>query len=513
MRFRSGFLLLSFFSFGSTISAEPKLPHLFGDHMVLQRDAAIRVWGWADPGEAISVALAGETQQTTAGTDSRWHVELAALHAGGPFVLQVRGKKTLEFKDVMIGEVWVASGQSNMAYGLGEAANAQEVIPKAEDPGLRFFTVPKKIAMQPQTDTLPAAWEVCTSETARKFSAVAYFFARDLRRSLQVPVGIILSAWPGTAAEEWTPLNSLQKEAVLQPIVAQWEKSSAEDRQFAAGSRDFSLEFDDFALLRADSTASAVPFSSFDDGASSTSTGGEWSYSWADAENSVFELISPGRDGKGYAAKISGKLDGSSGAYWKASYHLDGSAADLSSYAGVRFWVRGNGSFVFRSLQPSISDWDDYASSLVKATPEWKEVTIWFKDLKQAGWGVREKLTLNQLSGFALSCMTDLEDPPSPPAGLYEGMIVPLEDYRIRGAIWYQGESNTFRAYQYRTLLPAMIAGWRAGWSEGDFPFLIVQLPNQGHSEEFADSWWAELREAQLMTVKTVPNTGLGRND
>ena len=164
---------------------------------------------------------------------------------------------------------------------------------------------------------------------------------------------------------------------------------------------------------------------------------------------------------------------------------------------------------MFRSLQPSISDWDDYASSLVKATPEWKEVTIWFKDLKQAGWGVQEKLTLNQLSGFALSCMTDLEDLPHPPAGLFEGMIAPLVNYRMRGAIWYQGESNTFRAYQYRTLLPAMIASWRAGWGEGDFPFLIVQLPNQGHSEEFADSWWAELREAQLMTVKTVPNTGL----
>ncbi len=249
------------------------------------------------------------------------------MHAGGPFVLQVRGKKKLEFKDVMIGEVWVASGQSNMAYALGGAANASEVIPKADDAGLRFFTVPKKIAMEPQTDTLPAAWEVCTGESARKFSAVAYFFARDLRRTLQVPVGIILSAWPGTAAEEWTPMESLQKEGVLQPIVAKWEKTSAEDQQFAAGSRDFSLEFDDFALLRADPTSSPVPFSNFADGASSTSTGGEWSYSWADAENSVFELVAPGHGGKGYAGKISGKLDGASGSYWKASYHLDGSAA------------------------------------------------------------------------------------------------------------------------------------------------------------------------------------------
>ena len=105
--------------------------------------------------------------------------------------------------------------------------------------------------------------------------------------------------------------------------------------------------------------------------------------------------------------------------------------------------------------------------------------------------------------------MTDLPDPPRPPSGLYEGMIAPLLNYRIRGAIWYQGEGNTERAFQYRTLLPALIRSWRAGWQEKDFPFLIVQLPNQGHTEEFADSWWAELREAQLLTVKSVPNTGL----
>jgi sialate O-acetylesterase len=187
----------------------------------------------------------------------------------------------------------------------------------------------------------------------------------------------------------------------------------------------------------------------------------------------------------------------------------DGAPADLSSFAGIRFWVRGNGSFVFHTLQPSISDWDNYGTGILKTTPEWKETTIWFKDLKQDGWGVTEKLTLDQILGFSISIMTDLPDPPRPPSGLYKGMISPLTEYRIRGALWYQGESNTQRAFQYRSLLPALIRGWRAGWKEGDFPFLIVQLPNQGHSAEFADSWWAELREAQLFTAKTVPNTGL----
>jgi sialate O-acetylesterase len=122
---------------------------------------------------------------------------------------------------------------------------------------------------------------------------------------------------------------------------------------------------------------------------------------------------------------------------------------------------------------------------------------------------VQEKLTLDQISGFSMTILTDLGDPPRPPSGLYDGMISPLLNYRIRGAIWYQGEGNTDRAFQYRALLPAMIRTWRSGWGEGDFPFLIVQLPNQGHSAEFADSWWAELREAQLLTAESVPNTGL----
>jgi sialate O-acetylesterase len=160
-------------------------------------------------------------------------------------------------------------------------------------------------------------------------------------------------------------------------------------------------------------------------------------------------------------------------------------------------------------LQPTIQDYDDYSTGDFQATSEWKQITIWFKDLKQAGWGVQEPFTIDALTGFAITNMTSVGYPERPPAGLYEAMIVPLQRYRIRGAIWYQGESNTGRAIQYRTLLPALIAGWRNGWSEGNFPFLIVQLPNHGESPELGDSIWAELREAQLLTMKTVPNTGL----
>jgi len=505
----STLLLFSLFAAVPRLSAEPRLPHLFSDHMVLQRDTELRIWGWAEANESIEVFLDGASGKTVATAESHWSVSLPPHAAGGPFVLEVRGKTTLRFKDVMIGEVWVASGQSNMTYALADAAGGTQEVLKARDPELRFFTVPRKIALESQTDTLPAAWEICSSDTAKEFSAVSYYFARDLRRNLGVPVGVILTAWPGTAAEEWTDMESLRREPILQPIASRWDSVSSEGKAFADHPRAFSLECDEFELLPAKPDSPAAPFSNFDDGTSRVSLGGAWFYDWKGGPDTAFELISPGHGGKGHAARIAGLMDGTTGSRWEVRLRSDGAPVNLSEYAGIRFWARGNGTFFFRALQPTISDFDDYGSALQQVTPEWKEFTIWFKDLKQAGWGVRQKLTLDQISGFYISALTDLSYPPRPPSGLYEGMITPLVGYPIRGAIWYQGESNTQRAFQYRTLLPAMIRGWRVAWKLGDFPFLIVQLPNHGYTPEFADSWWAELREAQLLTAKSVPNTGL----
>jgi len=503
----SGFLLVLVPS-GS--EAEPRLPHLFTEHMVLQRDMNISVWGWADPEEHITVTLGENTRDTVTTPDGHWNVLLPAMHAGGPFTLAVRGKKALLVKDVLLGEVWVASGQSNMTYALSGAGGATEEIPAARYAQIRFFTVPKKIAITPQEDTLPEAWEICTPDTAKVFSAVAYFFGRDLYKSLDVPIGIILTSWPGTAGEEWTDPDSLRREPVLRPIVERWEGMPAEVKNFAAEATGISLEFDDFELLPAAGTAGPPTLlSNFDDGTSRTETGGVWTYNWYDAASTTFELASPGREGSGYAARVEGELDGASSSNLHASFKGADIPVDLSAFMGIRFWVRGRGAFQFQMLQPTISDWDNYSAEMIHARPEWQEVTIWFKDLKQAGWGVSEPFTPNALTGFVLNMMAPFGDPERPPSGLYEGMIAPLEKYRIRGAIWYQGEGNTWRAEQYRTLLPSMIQGWRKGFDEPNFPFLVVQLPNLGTSPELGNSIWAELRDAQLWTSKTVPNTGL----
>jgi sialate O-acetylesterase len=491
------------------LRAEPHLPHLFSDHMVIQRNIPISIWGSADPGEHIVVRLAANSMETSASDTGQWKTTLPAMPQGGPFTLVVRGKATIQFKDVLIGEVWLASGQSNMTYALSGATGAAEEIPKANYDEIRFFTVPKKIALTPQKDTLSATWQICSPDAAKTFSAVSYFFARDLYKSLKVPIGVILSAWPGTEAEEWTDPSSLEREPILHPILQRWEAAPADAKAFAAQPAEISLQFDDFELLSAENGRAPSSFSNFDDGTSRTGTGGVWEYDWYDSPGTAFDLVAPGRGGKGYAAQIAGDMDGASSSRFQAMFNSDASPADLRAFAGVRFWARGNGLFQVQTLQPTITDWDNYSSPTVRATPDWQQITILFKDLKQDGWGVVHAFTPESLTGITINCMPGLEDPPRPPSGLYDAMIAPLQNYRIRGAIWYQGESNTWRAYRYRTLLPALIEGWRKGWGELDFPFLIVQLPNQGTSPDLGDSTWAELREAQLLTAKTVPHTGL----
>src|SRR5580658_2045187 len=488
---------------------DPLLPHLLANHMVLQQDHEIHIWGKADPGEKITVTLAANTRAALADARGNWSVHLPAMRAGGPFTVMVRGKKTILLKDVMIGEVWVASGQSNMTFALSDSLGAAEEIPKADYPQIRLFTVPKKITLEAQSDTLSAAWQICSPETAKKFSAVAYYFARDLHRKLNVPIGIIESAWPGTTVEEWIDSRALQETPALKPFADQWDGSSPAVKTPAMGRRPFNLQFDDFELIRDPSSPGTV-FSNFDDGASRNTMGGEWSYDWQDAPETSFDLVAPGHGGAGFAARVAGKMDASDDSRLIAHFNPDNSAVDLSSYTGIRFWVRGDGSFHLRTLQPTITDVDDYGTPLFQASSGWKPVVILFRDLRQEGWGVTEDFTPQSLTGFAIEMFPALGYPPRPPSGLYEGMIAPIQPYSMRGVIWYQGESNALEAYAYRKLLPALIRDWRTAWNEGDFPFLIVQLPNHGAvPDQPSESAWAELREAQLLTTRQVPNTGI----
>jgi sialate O-acetylesterase len=489
--------------------ANPTLPSLISDHVVFQQGRKIHVWGAADPGEKIIVSLSQNKAQTLADPGGYWSVDLPPMQAGGPFRLKVTGNTTVVIEDVLIGEVWIASGQSNMTFALADSASAAEDLPRADYNEIRLFTVPKRLTVSPQSDTLPASWSPCTPDAAKEFSAVAYYFARKLHRDLHVPIGIIESAWPGTAIEEWMAPEAVQIDPTIKAMLDEW--NSHEGNGFAQGRQPFDLQFDDFELLPSpDGTRTPVVLSTFDDGTARNSLGGYWSYAAKSAPDTAFDLTSPGYLEKGFAAHISGRIDASDDSRLLMRFHQDLSPADLSAYAGVRFWVRGSGSFRFRSLQPTIGDWDDYSVALLHASPKWTPITIWFRDLRQEGWGVTQEFTPASLTGIAIECLPDSGYPLRPATSLYGGMIAPLLRYSFRGVIWYQGEGNALRAREYRSLLPALVQGWRAVSHQPDMPFLIVQLPNHGAVPgQPTESAWAELREAQFLTAKKLDDVGL----
>jgi sialate O-acetylesterase len=489
--------------------ADPSLPTIISNHAVFQQGRKIHLWGAADPGEKIIVSLSLSRAQALADSSGHWSIDLPPMQAGGPFRLKVAGNTTLVVEDVLIGEVWVASGQSNMTFALSDSATAAEDLPRADYNEIRLFTVPKRLTVSPQSDTLSATWAPCTPGSAKEFSAVAYYFARKLHHDLHVPVGIIESAWPGTAIEEWMAPEAVQLDPAIKPILD--DRNAHEGSGFAQGRQPFDLQFDDFELLPPSaSDPMPVVLSNFDDGTARNSLGGYWSYDAQPAPDTAFELTSPGYLDKGFAAQVSGRIDASDDSQLLTRFHQDLSPADLSAYAGVRFWVRGDGTFRFRLLQPTIGDWDDYSVALIHASPRWTPVTISFRDLRQEGWGVTQEFTPQSLTGIAIECLPDSGYPLRPATSLYGGMIAPLLRYSFRGVIWYQGEGNALRAREYRSLLPAMIQSWRAVSHQPDMPFLIVQLPNHGSiPEQPAESAWAELREAQFLTAKKLHHVGL----
>jgi sialate O-acetylesterase len=221
-------------------------------------------------------------------------------------------------------------------------------------------------------------------------------------------------------------------------------------------------------------------------------------------------MIPSGASGLGFAARVSGGIEADESPALTSGFALRHQVRDLSRYSGLRFYCRGRGIYRFDVLEPAVYDSDEYRIPAIQATAEWQPVTIRFADLKQAGWGVNQPLTPASLSGFRILPQRAAAGAGLAPGSLFNGMIAPLAPYGLRGAIWYQGEGNAGRAFEYRTLLPALIQSWRQAWNQGDFPFLIVQLPEfKARRDQPSESDWAELREAQFLTLKNTPNTGL----
>ena len=491
-------------------AARPFLHPLFTDHAVLQRDVPVPVWGWAEPGQRVKVALAGQSVETTADAKGKWMARLGPYPAGGPHVMAVSGPKSVEVKDLLVGDVWICSGQSNMEWPLSVANNAEREIAEASHPRIRLFSVPKKIAIEP-TETVDASWKVCSPETAASFSAVGYFFGRELQRELNVPIGLINSSWGGTVAEAWVSAGALDAVADFRPDLAQIKAEAGE-----AGKPRMNLD-----------KAMAAWWKKSDPGSSEQPT-------WADP-----------------------KFDASA---WKSmdlpGHWEDRGLADFDGLAWFRKEITLPDAWDGRGATLGLGPIDDRDTTFVNGT-EVGHMNLWnaprnykipagvlkagrnviavraldtsgpggfsgeAKDmtLTLAGDEKAEPITL--AGPWAYKASTPLSDLSSPPEAegtnpnrvtvLYNGMIAPLKPFPIKGAIWYQGESNAGRAKQYRTLLPTLIRDWRSAFQVGDFGFEIVQLANfLAVKDEPGESQWAELREAQFLTTKALPNVGLG---
>jgi sialate O-acetylesterase len=220
-------VLTTLLALAITVRADATLPALLADHMVMQRGLPVHIWGMAAPHEAVSVAFRGETKSSTADDDGRWSVYLSPGEAGGPFPLTVKATNTIALNDILVGDVWVASGQSNMEFPMTDLANAATEIAAAQYPKIRLFTVKHKPADYPLENVESKGWAACTPETVADTSAAAYFFARHLQQKLGVPIGLVESFWGGTAAESWTSLRSLSADAALMPVFAERAKTVA----------------------------------------------------------------------------------------------------------------------------------------------------------------------------------------------------------------------------------------------------------------------------------------------
>jgi sialate O-acetylesterase len=517
MRLVRGLLLLGLAA-GTTAAAAVRVPALVGPHMVLQRDSPARVWGWAEAGEPVQVEVAGARASARADAEGRWAVDLPPRPAGGPFTLTISGERTLRFDDVWFGEVWLASGQSNMEFPLARSTGSEEAVAAGCD-GLRLFTVAKATSLVPKDD-VEGAWQPCDATTAPGFSAVAFHFGQALHAKLGVKVGLIHSSWGGTPAEAWTSREALAEEPSLRPLVADFDAALHDPA--ARQSFDAKLEAWEKANYAQDDANEGLA-RGWASPALDTAGWREmtlpqpWEQAGLAIDGAVWfrrDLdIPPAWQGRDIVVSL-GSLDDFDTTYF-AGAEIGRTGRETPGYWAVPRHYRVPGRLVKAGPTVlAVRVFDHYGNGGFTGTAP--ELTLAPADGSGTGislagpWLYRVERALPPAQpDFASQPRYPSPDNPNSPTVLYGAMIAPLTPYTIRGAIWYQGESNAEAAWQYRTLFPAMIRNWRRAWGRGDFPFYFVQLANfMARAKEPGESAWAELREAQRLTL-SEPHTGM----
>ena len=488
----------------SSLFADVKLPNFFGNNMVLQRDKPIPVWGWANPNEKISVDFNHQTKTTMADKAGKWIIKLSNENAGGPYVLTVKGKNVVIFNNVMVGEVWICSGQSNMEMpiaGWGKINNYEKEIAAAGYPMIRHIKVANTVSTIPN-DNIPAAnWEICSPETAGDFTAAGYFFARELYNKLKVPIGLINSSWGGTMVETWTSRQAFENSDEFKGMIAGMSllnlDSLAKAKKNATMKRIEALQgsMDNTDAAKWDEAIfndNAWPLMQLPNLWETQQLGDLDGFVWfrktinltsKDAGKSATLDLSMIDDND--VTYVNGTKVGSTNAYnAKRNYSVPaGILKEGSNVIAVRVEDTGGGGGIYGD------------SADMKLTIEEHKIPL------SGPWHFKVEKIIGGSSSIG---------PNSYPTLLYNAMINPLIPFAFRGVIWYQGETNADRAFQYNKAFPLMITDWRKRWNEGDFPFYFVQLAsfNAANGNSKNGSTWAELREAQTKTL-SLPNTGM----
>jgi len=494
-----------------------ELSPLFTDHMVLQREMEIPVWGNADANGTVQVEFNGQKIKTVANDSGEWQAILKPEKAGGPYQMKTSGVDTLVINDILIGEVWLASGQSNMEMplaGWGQILNFEQEIANADYPNIRLFQVERTMDIEPSKKVNSAGWKVCSPENIPDFSATAYFFGRKLHKDLNVPIGLVHSSWGGTIIETWmseksliqfpefqNPLNKLNNiraqieslksaesdENIFETFEKQWRvEIEAKDRGFNSDGPSWNktdIDLTDWKKMNLPEVWENEGLPGLD--------GIVWfrkevdlPTSWVGTEIKLHLSAVDDID----STYFNGELIGSSD-IWNTE----------RVYSVPAELVKSGKNIVTVRVQ------DNQGAGGIWGEPDLLKLAFGKKTISLTGeWRYKIGLDWNELDTPGLR-----PNQPNYPTILSNSMIEPLVPFAIKGAIWYQGESNADRAMQYRKLFPALIRDWRKRWAQGDFPFIFAQLANyMERKAEPADDSWAELREAQLMTL-SVENTGM----
>lgn len=496
------------------IQAKVTLPAFFTDNMVIQQNSTLTLTGKSKPGKQVTAKASWDNQKfkTKSATDGTFKIEIPTPAAGGPHILTISDGETLTLKNILAGEVWFCSGQSNMEMpvaGWGKVMNYEQEVAEATYPSIRLLQVKKTTALTPMDDVEMnmGGWQECSSATVPEFSAIAYFYARELWKELNVPIGVIDCTWGGTPAEAWTSLGTLKQVTGFQNEAAKMESLGFDKERIVAAYRQEMKEWQELFAAKDAGLNNGIP-----QWTASLQTGNAWK---------TMEL--PGYwENKG--------LDGMDGIVWfqreidipaswegkEVTLHLGMIDDEDITYFNGKEIARGYGYATPRQYTvPServkagkgiitvrVSDFGGEGGIHGEMKDMFAEVNG--QKISLAGsWNYRIGMTLGELPPAPMS-----PESSSYPSVLYNAMVNPFIQFPIKGVIWYQGEANVGREKQYTQLFQALIGDWRKQW-KADFPFYFVQLANfQKPQEVQPDSQWAALREAQAEALH-VDHTGM----